>query len=207
MYAVVPFRSPEPGPAASAPPSSTPSPWRGRARPTPVAAAENHFNERIRLKAENERLRGEILLLREEMRIKDARMEQIPPHRRPHYPPVERLAILELRAARGWSQAQTAARFLVSALTISHWNQRLDEEGADALVQVPVPVNTYPGLRGLRRATPEGPLPLMGKARIANVLCRAGLASRIDDRPPHAQGDRQTEAPDARAFDGLRVES
>src|SRR5207247_3390008 len=60
--------------------------------------AANHFNERVRLKEENERLRNEILLLREESRIKDARMEQIPPHRRPHYAPVERLAILELRA-------------------------------------------------------------------------------------------------------------
>src|SRR5216117_951351 len=74
--------------------------------------AANHFNERVRLKEENERLRNEILLLREESRIKDARMEQIPPHRRPHYAPVERLAILELRAVRGWSQAQTAGRFL-----------------------------------------------------------------------------------------------
>src|SRR5262245_28561159 len=91
--------------------------------------AENHYDARIRLQAETERLRSEIHLLREEIRIKDARMETIPPHRRPHYPPVERLAILQLRAARGLSQAQTAGRFLVSALTIAHWNQRLDEEG------------------------------------------------------------------------------
>ena len=40
-------------------------------------------------------------LVREELRIKDARMEQIAPHRRPHYAPIERMAILELRAARG----------------------------------------------------------------------------------------------------------
>ena len=63
--------------------------------------AANHYNARIRLKEENERLRNEILLFREETRIKDVRMEQIPAPRRPHYPPVERLAILELRAARG----------------------------------------------------------------------------------------------------------
>jgi transposase-like protein len=79
------------------------------------------------MKEETERLHNEILLLREECRIKDARMEQIPAHRRPHYPPVERLAILELRAARGWSQAQVAARFLVNPLTISSWTARLDE--------------------------------------------------------------------------------
>jgi hypothetical protein len=137
--------------------------------------AENHYSARIRLKAENERLRGEILLLREETRIKDARMEQILPHRRPHYPPTERLAILELRAARGWSQAQTAARFLVSALTISHWNQRLDEEGADALVQVPVVVNKYPEFVGYAVRRLKALLPTMGTRRIAKVLCRAGL--------------------------------
>jgi len=65
--------------------------------------AANGFNARIRLKAENDRLRQELTLLQEEMRIKDARMLRIPAQRRPHYPPVERLAILELRAARGWS--------------------------------------------------------------------------------------------------------
>lgn len=39
----------------------------------------NHYNARIRLNAENDRLRGEILHLREEGWIKDARMDQIPP--------------------------------------------------------------------------------------------------------------------------------
>ena len=65
--------------------------------------AANGFNARIRLKAENDRLRQELALLQEEMRIKDARMQRIPAQRRPHYPPIERLAILELRAARAWS--------------------------------------------------------------------------------------------------------
>ena len=61
----------------------------------------NSLNASIRLKTENERLRNEILLLREEGRIKDSRMEQVPAQRRPHYAPIERLAVLELRAARG----------------------------------------------------------------------------------------------------------
>src|SRR5262245_5504456 len=60
--------------------------------------AANNWNTRIRLKAENDRLRQERSLLQEEARIKDARMLRIPAHQRPHYPPVERLAILELRA-------------------------------------------------------------------------------------------------------------
>ena len=108
------------------------------------AEADNAYDEKLRLRAETERLQGEVALLKEEIRIKDARMERLDPHRRPHYPPIERLAILELRAARGWTVAETARRLLVTPLTVASWNRRLDEEGADALVQVPVPVNRFP---------------------------------------------------------------
>ena len=73
-------------------------------------------NTRVRLKAENDRLRQEIALLREEIRIKDLRIVRIPPHRRPFYPPTERMAILELKAARAWSLEQTARAFLVTSL-------------------------------------------------------------------------------------------
>jgi hypothetical protein len=47
-------------------------------------------------------------LLREQMRIKDARLASFAAHRRPHYPPTERLAILGMKAACGWSLKQTA---------------------------------------------------------------------------------------------------
>jgi hypothetical protein len=40
-------------------------------------------NDRVRRMAENSRLMEEVALLHEEMRIKDCRMKQIPPHRRP----------------------------------------------------------------------------------------------------------------------------
>jgi hypothetical protein len=52
------------------------------------SVAANSINARIRLKVDINRLRQEIALLTEEMRIKDARMERIPAQRRPHYPPV-----------------------------------------------------------------------------------------------------------------------
>ena len=39
-------------------------------------------NGRVRLKVENQRLRQEFALFEEEIRIKDARMAQINPHRR-----------------------------------------------------------------------------------------------------------------------------
>jgi transposase InsO family protein len=139
------------------------------------SVASNSACARIRLKEENDRLRQEIWLLREETRIKDTRMEQLPPQRRPHYPPVERLAILELRAARHWSLAQTATRFLVTPLTISSWTNRLDDEGRDALIQLRVPVNRFPEFVGYMVRRLRVLCPTMGKVRIANVLCRAGL--------------------------------
>jgi transposase InsO family protein len=141
---------------------------------TPIWAVES-LNPRLRLRAELERLRREISLLREEIRIKDARVGRIEPHRRPYYPPSERLAILELRAARGWSLAQTARRFLVSPLTIASWMGRLDEEGPDALLRLPVPVNRFPEFVGflVRRLRTLCPRP--GKVKIAQVLARAGL--------------------------------
>ena len=64
-------------------------------------------------------LAEEISLLEEELRIKDARLALIDAHRRPHYRPVDRMAILELRAARAWSQAETAKHFLVKPTTIA----------------------------------------------------------------------------------------
>ncbi len=73
--------------------------------------------ERVRLKSDLERAVNETKLLRDEIRIKDARMNKVPAPRRPHYSPTERMSILELRSARGWSAAQTARIFLVEAET------------------------------------------------------------------------------------------
>lgn len=120
-------------------------------------------------------LRHELALLREELRIKDARMERVPPRHRPHYPAVERLAILELRASRGWSAAQTAGRFLVTEATIADWMARLDEDGPSALVRTPEPVNRFPDLVAHLVRRLKVLCPAMGTARIAAVLSRAGL--------------------------------
>ncbi len=78
--------------------------------------ATDSINARVRLRAENDRLQEEVSLLREEIHIKDARMARIDPYRRPQYPLTERMAILELKAARSWSLEQTAQKFLVTAI-------------------------------------------------------------------------------------------
>jgi transcriptional regulator with XRE-family HTH domain len=139
------------------------------------ARAENHFDAGTRLQATNNRLQRQVALLLEELRIKDARMERLSAQRRPHYPAIERLAILELRAARGWSQAETARRLLVTPLTVASWTQRLDDEGPDTLVQVRVPVNRFPELVGYLVRRLRALCPRMGSRRIARVFARAGL--------------------------------
>jgi putative transposase len=137
--------------------------------------AADSANGRLRLRAENDRLQHEFALFREEIRIKDARMTLIPAQRRPYYPPVERMSILELRAARGWSLQQTADTFLVTATTIASWMKRVDEGGPDALVQIREPVNKFPEFVRYLVQRLKTLCPTMGKQKIAETLARAGL--------------------------------
>ncbi|MDP7533656.1 MAG: integrase core domain-containing protein [SAR202 cluster bacterium] len=152
--------------------------------------AVDSLNGRVRLKAEKDRQGQEIALLREEIRIKDARMTQINPHRRPHYPPTERMAILELRAARGWSLEQAGDTFLLTAPTVASWMKRIDEQGPDALVQLREPVNKFPDFVRYVVQRLKTLCPSMGKVKIAQTLCRASLhlgattIGRILKEPP-----------------------
>lgn len=137
--------------------------------------AENSPLPRARLQGQNERLRSELLLAREELRLKDARMSRLSPARRPHYSSAERLEILLLAAARGWSIAETARRFLVTSATIADWKKRCDEEGADALVQVREPVNKFPDFVTALVQQCQALVPVAGRRKIADHLARAGL--------------------------------
>ena len=137
--------------------------------------AANSPIARVRLQGKLERSRNEVSLLQEEIRIKDARMGHLDAHRRPHYRAVERLAILEVKAARGRSAAQTARTFLVEAETVATWMRRVDEEGRCALVQTSEPVNRFRSfVRHLIRRL-KVLCPTTGKKRIAQTLARAGL--------------------------------
>ena len=151
---------------------------------------ENSRIERVKFKGQAERAEAEVLLLREEQRIKDARMARIPAGNRPHYAPVERMAILELKAARAWNQAQTARAFLLTEGTIASWLGRLDEQGPDALIKTLRPINRYPDLVAHLVQRLKATLPAMGKVGIADMLARAGLhlsastVKRMLERPP-----------------------
>src|SRR5262249_52484876 len=151
---------------------------------------------RVRLRTERDQYQEDNALLREELRIKDARMASIPPHRRPFYRPKERLAILELKAARGWSLEQTAKRFFACPNTITSWVKRLDERGAAALVQLPVPVNRFPDFMRYAVQRLQVLCPALGKKKLAQVLARAGLhlgittIGRIRKERPHFQPEK-----------------
>jgi transposase InsO family protein len=123
-------------------------------------------------------------------------MVQIAPHRRPFYSPIERLAILELKVACGWSLSQTAERFLVTAETISSWMKRIDEEGPDALVQLREPVNKFPDFVRYVLQRLKVLCPTLGKKKIAETLARAGLhlgaatvGRMLKEKPLHEPSD------------------
>jgi transposase InsO family protein len=172
------------------------------------AWAANSPSARLRLKSELEEARSDIALLEEELRIKDARMREIDPRHRPHYRATERLAILEVKAARGWSRAQTARRFLVEPATIASWTRRVDEEGKSALLKLAEPLNRFPDYvryvaRGLRAICPS-----MGKKRIAQTLARAGLRLAVTTVGRMLEEkDRKSPESDAAAVEVQREEA
>ena len=134
----------------------------------------NSRNARVRLQGELDRADQEVSLLLEELRIKNSRLERVPAKNRPHYPPVERMAILELKAVHGWNTAETAKRFMVEPATISSWGTRIDEDGSGALVQTRVPVNKYPDFIGELVRLLKRLCPRLGKVKIAQVLGSPG---------------------------------
>ncbi|MBK8977676.1 MAG: DDE-type integrase/transposase/recombinase [Planctomycetes bacterium] len=140
--------------------------WRSAARSRRVT---------IRVQAELDRAETEIALLREELDIKDERLGRIPPRRRSHYGPIQRMRILELKAARGWSSAQTARVFGVTEDTIVSWLRRIDEATDRPLVRLPGPANRFPDFVAHLVQRLKVLCPSLGKLRIAQVLARAGL--------------------------------
>ncbi len=140
-----------------------------------LSYARGRATTRNRLRAQLEQATTEIALLREELNIKDSRWERSRTRRRPHYLPIQRMRILQLRAARGWTLEKTARVFLVDLQTLLLWMRRLDEPGERPLIQTIEPVNRYPDfVRNLVRQL-QCLFPTMGYKRMAQVLARVGL--------------------------------
>jgi len=112
------------------------------------------------------------------------------------------MAILQLRAARAWSLERTARVFHVTGPTISAWMRRLNDEGADALVQIREPVNRFPDFVGYVVQRLKTLCPTMGKRMLAQTLARAGLhlgattvKRMLHEKPtPPPQGTEQGES-------------
>ncbi|MCH7592015.1 MAG: helix-turn-helix domain-containing protein [Planctomycetes bacterium] len=102
-------------------------------------------------------------------------MKRIDPYKRPHDIPTERLSILELRAASAWSIRQAADVFHVPPATIASWTKRVDEQGADAFVQMREPINKFPEFVRYAVQRLKTLCPTLGKVKLAEVLCRADL--------------------------------
>jgi hypothetical protein len=62
--------------------------------------AANSINARVRLAADNDRLKQDNQLLREELCIKDVRIAKLDPRRRPYYPAARRIFFGFLRHMR-----------------------------------------------------------------------------------------------------------
>src|SRR5690606_14787071 len=101
--------------------------------------------------------------------------ERIPAKNRPHFSPPQRLEVLELKAARAWSNAQLARRLLLAPSTVAGWIKRLDEHGERALIRVPVPIRRFPDFVSRLVHDLSALIPTMGRRRLAQLLARAGL--------------------------------
>ncbi len=74
-----------------------------------------------------------------------------------------------------------AETFFLTPATIASWMKRVDEQGPGALLQLREPVNKFPDfvryiVQRLKTLSPS-----MGKVKIAETLCRAGLHPGGDD--------------------------
>ena len=181
-----------------------------------IASRWLNCRQRARVEfAERLHIRDREARLREELRIKDARMAAIAPRNRPRYRPADRLAILELQAASGWSTAKTARAFMVDPDTVRQWRRTLDEEGAESLTRMPEPVNRYPQFLRMMVKRLKALCPAMGRRKLAEVLARAALhiapttVARMRDEegvppgePPTEDGARRADQAAETAADG-----
>jgi putative transposase len=127
--------------------------------------------------AERDHAHGESELLRRELEVFRAQREALKPHRRPDYPPEQRLAILQIMRLRGWNAVVTAKRFVLHPNTVRAWVQTVEGRRDPGRLLGDVPWNRiHDGVRWavheLRRLCPE---PEMGTRTIAKHLVRSGI--------------------------------
>jgi len=83
------------------------------------ADLEHSPDPRARLTAELDAARQHAEILAEQCRLLRARLARVPPARRPHYDPRERMDLLALRARAGWSAARPGRELLLEPKTLA----------------------------------------------------------------------------------------
>ena len=82
------------------------------------------------------------------------------------------MAVLRLRAMRGWNKTETACHFLVSDDTVRTWLRRADD---DSLVQTRTPVNRFPDFVRYVVQQVKSFCPTLGKVKIVDKLALASI--------------------------------
>jgi len=116
------------------------------------------------LEEQAQRLRAECALLR-------ARMQRVPPMRRPHYRQDERLEILWHAARYRMSIADTAAAFCVTRQTITNWRRDLKRDAPRSLPRI----GTLSELVSELVLRLKAEWPDWGTRRIAGQIARLGV--------------------------------
>ena len=148
-------------------------------------------------------LESEVAMLREELRINGTRIQSVPPHRRPQYTGIERMAILQLRAMRGWNKSgKRLATSLFRTDTVGNWLLGPDD---DSLVDTHTPVNRFPDF--VRYAVQQIKLfcPTLGKVKIADTLARTGMREHQLSRLVHLDCQRPSRLSRCRHWSGCLI--
>ncbi len=87
----------------------------------------------------------QIFLLQQQVERLGARLDKLPPRKRPHYTPVQRFMILMQAQLAGMSQPEAATLFRVSVATISDWSASAnpDTKTVGSTVKPTPPVRRY----------------------------------------------------------------
>ena len=131
----------------------------------------------LRLMIQRDHAVTESALLRRELDILRTSRAALPPHRRPDYPPEQRMAIIQLMRLRGWNVTTTAGRFVVHPNTLRAWIKAVEGKGRPSLLDGAVVWNRVDDAvrwtaREIRRLCPG---PEFGTRTIARHLLRAGI--------------------------------
>ena len=132
----------------------------------------------LRMMTQRDHAVGHAGLLQRELDIFRGQRQAMAPHRRPHYTPEYRLAILQLMRLNNWSVMTVAKRFVLHPNTVRSWIKAIEGRGNDSLLTPAVVWNKIDDVvrwatHELRRLCPE---PEFGTRTIARHLVRAGIA-------------------------------